>query len=141
MGWKEKAERDLKKYTGYKKTICALQKLIKELRGNITSVGGAPLELVPARGKPGAREERIATCIDEIRRCEHEIEIRNVLVKRVEAGMDELTEEHRQIIRCVFFGEGKAFQLEAALYTSHASIYRQRTKALEAYATAVGYKR
>lgn len=141
MDWKEKALNDLRKYTEYKASVKALEATIRDLRSDMASITPPQLGSAPARTNISRRDDVIASSLDEILRCEKAIKSRKRLINRVEAGISVLSDHDRRIIQSFFFGRSKSYQIEADLYTSHASIYRHRNRAIKAYAVAVGYRK
>lgn len=132
MNWKFEAIEKLKQYEAKKQSLTSIPEEIARLESAMQSIRSATADGTPVKGGGSGREDAMLSNIVHREELERSLEQAQKWVALVDAGLEILNEEERNILDRFYIHpeRGSVDRLCGELGIEQSSVYRRRDKAL-----------
>lgn len=132
MDWKFEASEKLKQYEAKKQSLRSIPGEIARLESEMLSIRSATADGTPVKGGGSGREDRLLSNIVHREELERALERAKIWVELVDAGLEILSREERQILErfYIYPEKGAADRLAGDLMVDVKTVYRWKDAAL-----------
>lgn len=132
MNWKFEAIEKLKQYEAKKKALQSIPEEIRRLESAMRSIRGATSDGTPVQGGGSGREDMILSNIVHREELERSLEQAKIWVGLVDAGLEILSAEERQILDRFYIhpARGNVDRLCEELGVEKSQVYARKDSAL-----------